>query len=338
MRVDVHGHFTTAPPALDAYRGRQTSMLNRPVRGKLAVSDGELADALQPVLDQMAERAIDVILFSPRAAGMGHDLGDARVSRYWTEINNDLIARACAMVPDRLLPVCQLPQTPAGTPADLRDELQRCADLGFVGCLVNPDVTAGIAPWTPPMSDAWWDPLWATLVELEMPAMIHAAATVNPAMHLHASHYLSQHHAAAFELATSTVFTRFPDLVIVIPHGGGAIPYQFNRMRATQVLAGATPFEDGVRHLYFDTSLYDTDSLEMLVRKIGVENVLFGSEMFGTAKAVDPTTGRTFDDVIPMLESIPWLGEADRSAIYEGNVRRVYRRAARRLAATRGPA
>lgn len=326
MRIDVHAHFTTAPPALDAYRGRQTSLLNRPRRGALAISDDELDASVAPLIAQMDERGIDVLLFSPRAAGMGHDLGDEAVSRNWTEVNNDLIARVCERFPTRLVPVAQLPQSPGVDPSRSRSELERCASMGFVGCLVNPDVSGGIPPLTPPLGDQWWDGLWEALTELEMPAMIHASATRHPAFHLNGSHYVAQHHAAALELATSSVLDRFPSLVAIIPHGGGAIPFQFNRLRGLQGTPDGTPFDEGIRRLYFDTSVYDADALEMLLRKIGVANALFGSEMFGTAKAVDPDTGRTFDDIIPMIEAISWLSDEDRATLYERNVTRLYPR------------
>lgn len=326
MIVDVHGHFTTAPTALDAYRGHQLRSLNKPSRGKLAISDDALLESLEPVVGQMAQRSIDAVLFSPRAAGMGHDAGDARVSRYWTETNNDLIERACRLHPNRLVPVCQLPQSPGLDPIGLLPELDRCASLGFVGCLVNPDVAGGLEPFTPSLGDRVWYPLWERLVELEMPAMIHASATRNPALHLNGSQYIAHDHAAVVELTMSSVLDDFPTLTLIIPHGGGGIPFQYNRQRALHLLQGHRPFEDALRRLYFDTSIYDADSMEMLIRKVGPANILFGSEMFGTAKAIDPETGRAFDDNLGLITTIPWLSDEDRAAIFSGNALRLFPR------------
>lgn len=331
MIIDVHGHFTTAPSRLDAYRGRQLSMLNQPVRGSLAVSDEELAASLVPLLDQMTGRGIDVVMLSPRAAGMGHDIGDAQVSEHWTQINNDLIARACAMHPRRLVPVCQLPQSPGVAPAALRAEVDRCAEAGFAGCLLNPDVSGGLAPFTPSLRDRSWYPLWERLSELAMPVMVHASATRNPAMNLHGAHYIAQHHAAAVELCMSSVFDDFPELTVIVPHGGGAIPFQFNRQRALHVLQGRRPFEEAVRNLYFDTAVYDADALEMLLRKVGPDNVVFGSEMFGTAKSIDPDTGRAFDDNLPLLTAIPGLSQKDLDKVLSGNARKLFPRASAAL-------
>lgn len=338
MIVDVHGHFTTAPAAFDAYRARQLGALNKPAKGTLAISDAALAESLRPVIGQMDQRGIDVLFFSPRAAGMGHDIGDETVSRHWTEISNDLIARACALHPNRLVPVCQLPQSPGVAADRLIGELERCAALGFVGCLVNPDVSGGLQPFTPSLGDRFWYPLWERLVELEMPAMVHASATRNPALHMNGAHYIAQDHAAVVELSMSQVFDDFPSLAIIVPHGGGGIPFQFNRQRALHVLGGAVPFEEAVKRIYFDTAVYDREALELLVRKLGAANVLFGSEMFGTAKAVDPETGRPFDDILPLLTSIEWLSDEDREMILSGNARRLFPRARATLDATAAPA
>ena len=69
---------------------------------------------------------------------------------------------------------------------------------------------------------------------------------------------------------------------------GGAVPYQFNRHRAIHELSRRPSFEDVVRNLYFDTAIYDADSMAMLISKVGADNVVYSCEMFGTAQGVDP--------------------------------------------------
>ncbi|CAG0954577.1 partial 2-keto-4-carboxy-3-hexenedioate hydratase, partial [Anaerolineae bacterium] len=95
MIIDVHAHYTTAPPQLDAYRGRQLSEINRPRKGALNITGEELDRSLQAHFKRMRDLGIDRVMFSPRAAGMGHEVGNELISRYWTEISNDLIARVC---------------------------------------------------------------------------------------------------------------------------------------------------------------------------------------------------------------------------------------------------
>jgi 4-oxalmesaconate hydratase len=73
-------------------------------------------------------------------------------------------------------------------------------------------------------------------------------------------------------------------------------------------------------------AIYDTEAMEMLIRKVGVDNVLFATEMFGAVNATDPATGRSFEDVPSMFKDIEWLTDEDRLKITEGNARKVYSR------------
>jgi 4-oxalmesaconate hydratase len=326
--IDIHAHYTSAPPQLDAYRGRQVSNLNKPSRGQLKISDEEIDRSLQGHFKQMREKGIDKLVFSPRASGMGHEFGGELVSRYWTEVNNDLIARVCKLYPDKFVPVCQLPQSPGVSPKNSLPELERCVkELGFVGCNINPDVSGGGQPFTPSIGNEWWYPLWEKMVELDVPGMVHASSTVNPGLHVNGSHYINADTASTFELCYSKVFQAFPMLKLIVPHGGGSAPYQFNRHRALHVLGNRPPFEEVVKKLYFDTAIYDRDSMEMLIRKMGPDNVLFATEMFGTAKDVDPQTGKLFDDTVDFVKEIDWLTDDDRHKIFEGNARKLFTRA-----------
>ena len=109
-------------------------------------------------------------------------------------------------------------------------ELARCVnELGFVGCNLNPDPSGGY--WTdPPLGDRWWYPLYETMVELDVPAMIHVSAACNPAFHTTGSHYLGADTTAVMQMITSNLFKDFPTIKFIIPHGGG--PGRRDRYRA----------------------------------------------------------------------------------------------------------
>lgn len=328
MIIDVHGHFTQVPPELDAYRGRQIMQLSRPRgRGDAGISDDNLREHLQPHVTQTRERGVDRIIWGPRAAFMGHEFGPEWISRFWTEINNDLIARTVEMYPDLFLPAFQLPQSPGVAPAGCIPEVERCVAMGFVSCQINPDPSGGAAPLSPSLGDKSWYPLYEKLCEYDIVGLIHAANTLNPHLHMNGAHYVNTDVAAVIELTTSTVFKDFPDLKIVIPHGGGGIPFHWNRMRAIHTESRLEPFEDVVRNLYFDLSTYDPESIELTIKKMGADNVVYASEMWGSAKSVDPLTGRKFDDNLHMVTDIDWLTDDDRYKILEGNARKLYSRA-----------
>ena len=176
MIIDIHAHYTSAPPELNAFRGRQVSEMNRPTRGRLRISDEDIEKSLQGHFRQMRERGTDKLIFSPRASGMRHEVGSEFASAMHTSGNRK-------------------------------------------------------------------------------------------------------------------------------------------------------PFEEVVKHLYFDLAIYDRDSMEMVVRKMGVDNVMFASEMFGTAQPVDPKTGKCFDDTVEWVKGMDWLTEEERGKLFEGNARKLFTRA-----------
>jgi 4-oxalmesaconate hydratase len=327
MIIDAHTHYTTAPAQLQAYRGQQITHLGKPIPAKLQISDEILARSMEGQFKRMKESGIDRLLFSPQASAMGHHFGSPLVSRYWTEACNDLIARVARLWPDKISAVCQLPQSPDVSPKEWVDELDRCVkELGFVGCNVNPDVAGGREPLTPSLGSDWWYPLWEKMVGLDVPCTIHASASLNPAMHLTNSYYLAHHNSAAIELLKSSVFKDFPKLKIIIPHGGGAVPYQWNRNRGMHVREGLEPFEEAARRVYWDMAIYDKESMELLIKRVGADNVLFATEMFGAVNAIDPMTGRNFEDLVPIFQEIDWLTREERYKITEGNVRKLFPR------------
>src|SRR5262249_7967799 len=122
---------------------------------------------------------------------------------------------------------------------------------------------------------------------------------------------------------SSRVFQDFPTLKLIIPHGGGAIPYQWNRHRGMHVREGLEPFEEAARRVYWDMAICDREAMELLIKRIVVDKILVATEVVG---AIDPQTGRNFEEIVPIFQSIEWLSDEDRYKITEGNARKVYSR------------
>ena len=340
MIIDMHGHYTTVPAPLVAWRGLQISDMATPKKGKVTITDDEIRESLENgQLKKQRERGTDVCFFSPRASSMGHHFGTDIMSQHWTEHCNDIIAQVCELYPNNFIGVAQLPQATGVPPKNSIPELERAVnELGFVGCVLNPD-PSGVFWTDPPLSDKdWWYPLFEKLVELDVPALIHVSATCNPNFHSTSSHYMNSDTTTIAQLHQSTVFQDFPDLKIVVPHGGGAIPFQYARYRGIAIRDGMQPFDEFIKNIYFDTAVYDQNAMEMLIRVVGVDNVLFASEMIGAVNAIDPLTGNWFDDNKPMIDGIDWLTDADRDKLFEGNTRRVYSRVNKILDKRKQPA
>ena len=328
MIIDCHGHYTTAPAPHNAWRESQLEAFRagRPTPTYPVISDDEIRETIeQNQLRLLTERGADMTIFSPRASAMAHHEGDLAVGVAWARACNDLIARVVRLYPETFIGVCQLPQT-AGEPlAAAITELRRCVDLGFVGLNLNPDPSGG--QWnSPPLTDRYWYPMYEAMVELDVPAMVHVSASCNPAFHATGAHYINADTTAFMQLIQGDLFADFPDLRLVIPHGGGAVPYHWGRYRGLADMLGKPPLADHVmKNVFFDTCVYHQPGIDLLFDVIDVDNILFGSEMVGAVRGIDPTTGHFFDDTLRYVNALD-LPDADRRKVTEGNARRVYPR------------
>ena len=329
MIIDCHGHYTTAPRAHTDWRAAQKAAYAAGVAPPPypGIGDDDIRASIEgSQLKLMTERGVDLTIFSPRASAMEHHVGDEAVSARWAQVSNDLIARVVGLFPGRFAGVCQLPQSPGVPIARSIAELRRCVlELGFAGCNLNPDPSGG--HWTsPPLTDRSWYPFYEAMCELDVPAMVHVSAVTNPAFHATGSHYLNADTTAFMQLLQADLFTDFPDLRLVIPHGGGAVPYHWGRFRGLADMLGRPPLQDSVMgNVFFDTCVYHQPGINLLFEVIGTGNIVFGSEMIGAVRGIDPQTGHHFEDTRRYVDALGLAPEA-RASVYELNARRVYPR------------
>jgi 4-oxalmesaconate hydratase len=336
MIIDCHGHYTTAPKALQDYRDAQIAALKdpaqRPFDGEISITDDQIRESLEGAqLKLQRERGTDVTIFSPRASAMAHHIGTATTSADWSRHCNDLIHRVCTLYPSNFVGVCQLPQSPGVPPQNVIEELVRCVnEFGFIGCNLNPDPSGGY--WTaPPLIDKYWYPVYEKMVELDVPAMVHVSSSCNPVFHATGAHYINADTTAFMQFIQGDLFKDFPTLRFIIPHGGGAVPFHWGRYRGlAQDMKRPTLEEHVLKNVYFDTCVYHLPGIELLLKVVPVDNILFGSEMVGAVRGIDPRTGQYYDDTKKYLDALP-LSEADRYKLFEGNARKVYPRIAKRL-------
>ena len=329
MIIDCHGHYTTEPAALLEFRKAQLAALedpSLPAPPPPVISDDELRASVEGnQLRVLRERGGDLLVFSPRASGMGHHVPDPATARAWAETSNDLIGRLVGLFPEHFAGVCQLPQTPGGGLGDSVAELRRCVEtLGFVGCNLNPDPSGGF--WTsPPLTDEYWFPLYEAMVDLDVPAMVHVSGSCNPVFHALGAHYLNADTSAFMQFVEGDLFTRFPTLRFVIPHGGGAVPYHWGRYRGLAERMGRPQPSTLLDNVFFDTCVYHQPGIDLLTRVLPVDSVLFASEMLGAVRGGDPETGIAWDDTKAYLDRAG-LTDEQLTKVFEGNARRVYPR------------
>jgi len=258
MIIDCHGHYTTEPKDLHRFRKEQTEAVKNksamPPRAGLKMSDDEIRESLESnQIRLQKERGTDVTIFSPRASGMGHHVGDESVSIEWTQICNDLIHRCVTLFPKNF--------------------------------------TTG-------------------------------------------AYYLNADTMAFMQFILSDLFKDFPKLRLIIPHGGGAVPFHWGRFRGLALNNNRPELTEIIKNnVFFDTCVYHQPGIDLLFKVVPVDNILFASEMVGAVRGNDPKTGFGFDDTKRYVEGAPSLSAEDRNKVFEGNARKVYPRINKKLAA-----
>ncbi|AIT82657.1 MULTISPECIES: amidohydrolase family protein [Sphingomonadales] len=333
MIIDAHAHLV-APAALYAHRSN------------LVVSGGQYgssyrAQVSERLLEESADQNVrimdavgtDLQLLSPRpfltlnGTARWNDIVD------WTCDTNDMIARTVRMHPNRFRGVGALPQQVDRPVTSLFDEIERVLDeLGFVGVLLNPDPSEGMNG-SPPLGDPYWYPLYEKLCELDLAAHIHSGQCCN-GRETYDEHFIAEEGLAITSIYRADVFDRFPDLKLMISHGGGPIPYQIGRWRSHRemaraqgrIAADAPQFDEILRKFWFDTVLHNPDSLALLFKTVGHDRCCFGTERPGSGDGIDPVSGRHYDDLKPVIEALPSLDQAALNGVFEGNARRLFSR------------
>ena len=333
--IDCHGHYTTAPAPMQQFRDAQLAAFqdaSLPTPELGAISDDQIRESIEKnQLRLIRERGADMTIFSPRASAMAHHLGDEAISQSWTRACNNMIKRVVDLFPETFVGVCQLPQSTGVPIANSIAELERCVnELGFIGCNLNPDPSGG--HWTSkPLTDKSWYPFFEKMVELDVPAMIHVSSSCNENFHATGAHYINADTTAFMQFIQGDLFSDFPNLRFIIPHGGGAVPYHWGRYRGlADMLKRPLLAEHVMKNVFFDTCVYHQPGIDLLFRVIDSDNILFGSEMVGAVRGIDPETGQFFDDTKRYIDALN-LSVEDQQKVFEGNARKVYPRLDARL-------
>lgn len=331
MIIDSHGHVT-APDKLYVYKAGLISHRGAHGRGSSGATDEDVKRALnEPVfggsshLDQLNEVGTDMQIISPRPYQMMHS-EQAKLVNWYIEETNNIIAKQTKLYPNVFRGVCGLPQNPGVSPKNCLAELERCVkQLGFVGCLLNPDPGEAGGIETPPLGDRYWYPLYEKLCELDVVGHIHSAGCRSERLP-YSLHFINEESIGVLSLLNSNVFKDFPALKILVSHGGGAIPYHWARFEASSLRQpGATRFSERMRNIWYDTVIYSSDSLALLIKTVGADRCLFGTERPGVGTVKDPRTGKWLDETRYLIEAFEWLSDADKKLIFAENAKKLFK-------------
>lgn len=318
---DIHGHVT----APDAARGFVTMLLgsNTAMRSPLSgggrrsedLSDEAFQKAAARHAKYMDDRNIDIQVIGPRPFIV---LGwmEPHLLPSWTTFFNDCIKKQCDFFPDRFIGAATLPQiSEAPDLSNCIPEMDRCIkELGFKAIYLSPD--PGGKRTTPGMHEPYWYPIYEKCEREQVPIIVHGTNALDRRYGVVPQNYqlgfATEQYLATQFLGHGDVFDRYPGLKIVVCHCGGGL----NRFIPTDP---HLPQRDLTKNLFYDTCGYDIPFIEAAIRQRGVSQMIFGTEAPGSGQAVRPETGKTSDDMIPILDAIPFLSDSDKMDIMHNN-------------------
>lgn len=318
--IDVHAHCIVGAvealvhddPRLLAQR-REDALRDSPQ--SRAESVGMVRAALPSLtilerrLADMDAAGVDAQVVSP-SPSQYHYWADEELSRRIVRTANRGVADLVAAAPDRLaglgLVALQHPKTSV---ADLEDALA----LGLVGVEISSH-----APGVE-LSDPRLEQFWARAADTGAIVFLHPfGCSLGTRLALQ---YLSntvgqpvEHAVALAQLIFSGVLDRHPGLRLLAAHGGGYLPHHIGRAdhawRVRPDARGcAEPPSTYLKRLWFDSLVHAPDELAALVRKVGADKVLLGSDYPFDMGEPDPIAALNAAD----------LTAGERAAIVAGN-------------------
>jgi aminocarboxymuconate-semialdehyde decarboxylase len=249
------------------------------VRAREAILVARMSDVTERIA-HMDAMGVDMQVLSSSLVQLSTYWAEPQESLRMERMLNDRMAAAVAANPKRLI---GLGGVPLAAPALAVAELTRCmGELGLAG--VGISTTARDME----LGDAVLRPFWEKAEELGAVVYIHPAGNTGARF---AKWYLWNSIGQAFEEAMAVaslmyegILDAFPQLKICISHGGGYMPYYMGRIArnyvekpATRVNMKKSPAEY-LCMLYFDSCVYEPEVLEALVKRVGADRVVLGSD------------------------------------------------------------
>ena len=260
------------------------------------------------------------------------DLATGPVGLELARIGNDAMAELCARHPQRF-PSFVAAVSMTDVEGSVKEARRAVKELGAAGIQIFTNIAGK------PLDDGAFEPIFATMAELDQPIWLHPARTAD--MSDYAAEKKSRFEmwwcfgwpyetsVAMVRMVFNGLLDRYPKLKIVTHHLGGMIPYYDGRIGpGMQVLGSRTsdedyskvlpslkrPHLDYLHDFYGDTALFGG----------GIHAVRCGLEFFGSDHVVF-ATDTPLGPIAPTVEVIKRLEipESDRRKIFAGNAERL---------------
>lgn len=302
--IDVHAHFT---PKLMAEKFDAASSQFPDV--KLLRSDKGVAiqfpgiaptRPIMPKLSDLAERqswmdknGIDHQVIGGWLDSFGYELPAAQGAA-WSRYLNDCMWEQFRDE-RRFSPLATVPLQDGKLAAEVLEESMA---KGFAGVMVG---TLPHGEHGGNLDDASLDPFWETASKLKAAVVMHPMFVCGePRLAdydlVNGIGRLVDSSIAVSRLLFSGHILKYSGMKFMLSHGGAALPYGLGRLARSHVVQAGKVADPrkGFAAMYFDSCVFDSDSLDYLVQKAGVERVMLGSD--APFPIGDPEPLKVFND------------------------------------------
>ncbi len=268
-------------------------------------------------LKLMDEQGVDIQVIAPSGVTQYTYWAPPEESLRMERMVNEGIAELVAKQPDRFVGIGSVP---LAAPELAVREMQRCiAELGLRGIQISSNAEAM------ELGDARLKPFWAAAERLGVPLFLHPAGMREARLYpFHMWNSIGQPFEEAMAMCSlfyEGVLDEFPKLKICVAHGGGYLPFYAGRVDRnyeekafTRVAMTKSPSEYLRQHFWYDSCVYNADMLEFLVRKVGAERIVMGS---------DYPSGE--EDPVGFVRRCKALSASEKEAVLGGNAAKLLR-------------
>ena len=232
-------------------------------------------------LADMDSLGVDVHVISPYVGFYNYEL-PPEVARATAQATNDEIADMARTRPERFAGLGTLPMQ--DVKASIA-ELERCMiKLGLKGAEINDHINGRT------LEEPEFRPFWKAAEQMGACIFFHQAGETLVAARSKRYHLpntignLADRAVTFATLVFGGVMDAYPDLKIVLGHGGGYTCFGIGRMdHGWQVRSEARvhitqPPSAYLRRFYYDCIVYDEPALRYLIDRVGVDRVVFGTD------------------------------------------------------------
>ncbi len=256
------GFGTRPPPAFG--RG--------PVYREMTVAEAQV--------ERMQRAGIDRAVISASTVLQGTSWADAATDLDLCRRTNNFIADWVRRFPDRFIGSFVLPLQDE---AMALGEMGRCADELGMRVVQLPAHVKGRY-----LGDQALRPIWRNILDREVIAFVHPEGVADPWFQKYRMWNSIGQPIEEAKCITSMIYEglleELGSLKIVLAHGGGMLPHNMGRldrnvthMPETMENISRKP-SDYLQSFYFDTCLYDPTIGDNLIRRVGAERLIMGSD------------------------------------------------------------